>query len=200
MTTLLHQMLGTFHLLLGCFMFYHLCHWDLNYIEFTVYIIAVKFDYSFKYHRNPAIIVDNPAPGGLPYCGVQHKPRSNIPEVTPQSIQDYQKISSSCFRARLQLKCTKGSSLGARLTSLVKDTSIIHHTKNDLLFPQVPQRSRACGEQRATLQELLRWRRSVCDGRPDWQNAWLHTNTSPTLTVKTKSPRKKASPQRLWSS
>lgn len=51
-------------------MFYHLCHWDLNYIEFTVYIIAVKFDYSFKYHRNPAIIVDNPAPGGLPYCGV----------------------------------------------------------------------------------------------------------------------------------
>ncbi|KAI7808518.1 putative unconventional myosin-XVI [Triplophysa rosa] len=59
----------------------------------------------------------------------------------------------------------------------------------------VIQRTRAGGDHRATLQDLLRWRRSVCDGRPDWQNAWIHTNTSPTLTLKNKtSMTKKASP------
>uniref|UniRef100_A0A8C1L5R9 Myosin XVI n=1 Tax=Cyprinus carpio TaxID=7962 RepID=A0A8C1L5R9_CYPCA len=68
------------------------------------------------------------------------------------------------------------------------------HRHMDSHHTQVLQRSRVCGDQWATLQELLCWRRSVCDGRPDWQNAWLHTNTSPTLTVKTKSPRKKSSP------
>ncbi|XP_056320806.1 unconventional myosin-XVI-like [Danio aesculapii] len=76
---------------------------------------------------------------------------------------------------------------------MASSTSTLHRHM-DSHHTQVPQRSRVCGEQRATLQELLRWRRSVCDGRPDWQNAWLHTNPSPTLTVKTKSPRKKASP------
>ncbi|XP_057192130.1 unconventional myosin-XVI isoform X1 [Triplophysa rosa] len=73
-------------------------------------------------------------------------------------------------------------------------TSVMHRHM-DSHHTQVIQRTRAGGDHRATLQDLLRWRRSVCDGRPDWQNAWIHTNTSPTLTLKNKtSMTKKASP------
>ncbi|XP_030642796.1 unconventional myosin-XVI [Chanos chanos] len=69
------------------------------------------------------------------------------------------------------------------------------HRHMDSHHPQGVQRLRACGDRSAALQELLRWRRSVCEGRTGWQNAWLHTHTSPTLILKNKSHMtKKASP------
>ncbi|XP_051567236.1 unconventional myosin-XVI-like [Myxocyprinus asiaticus] len=78
--------------------------------------------------------------------------------------------------------------------SNASSTSTLHRHM-DSHHTQVIQSSHGCGDQRATLQDLLQWRRSVCNGRPDWQNAWLHTNHSPTLTMKNKNPMtKKTSP------
>ncbi|XP_072542195.1 unconventional myosin-XVI isoform X3 [Salminus brasiliensis] len=69
------------------------------------------------------------------------------------------------------------------------------HRHMDSHHTQVTQRFRVCGDQRAALQDLFRRRRSVCDGRTDWQNAWLHTQASPTLLLKHKSNMaKKTSP------
>ncbi|XP_066542846.1 unconventional myosin-XVI isoform X1 [Hoplias malabaricus] len=61
------------------------------------------------------------------------------------------------------------------------------HRHMDSHHTQVFQRFRVCGDQKAALQDLFRRRRSVCDGQTDWQNAWLHTQASPTLLLKHKS-------------
>ncbi|XP_034160516.2 unconventional myosin-XVI isoform X2 [Pangasianodon hypophthalmus] len=69
------------------------------------------------------------------------------------------------------------------------------HRHMDSHHTQVIRRFCVWGDQGSTFQDLLRWRRSVCDGRTDWQNAWLQPQGSPTLLRKHKSnTTKKASP------
>ncbi|XP_046701110.1 unconventional myosin-XVI isoform X2 [Silurus meridionalis] len=78
--------------------------------------------------------------------------------------------------------------------SIASSASTLHRHM-DSHHTQVIRRFCVWGDQGSTFQDLLRWRRSVCDARTEWQNAWLQTHGSPTLLIKHKSnTTKKTSP------
>ncbi|XP_034142653.1 unconventional myosin-XVI [Esox lucius] len=108
-------------------------------------------------------------------------PTSPSPQLQDKNANNHAPHSSSSAPVENGNRLSNGSIEDEGHTKMNASSSSSLHRHMDSHHTQVIQRLRRCGaDEAAALGELLRWRRALCDGRPDWRRRRDSSRTSPT--------------------